>query len=358
MDFIDRIRELSARIPKQLDLIQTEEATKHALVMPFISALGYDVFNPLEVTPELTADVGTKKGEKVDYAIRKDNKVILLFECKAVSSDLAQVHASQLYRYFSVTEARFSVLTNGIVYWFYTDLDAPNKMDSKPFFEFNMLDIREQDVEELKKFTKSVFDLDGILTTASELKYTREIKRILSEQLQDPSEDFVRLFAGQVYQGRMTQSVKEQFTEMTRRALRQFITDQVQERLKSALASEPIVPPANTTETTTTIAEDANGAKIVTTPEEWEAYYIIKAICSQLVEPDRIAMRDQQTYCGILFDDNNRRPIVRLWFNTAQKYIGLFDSAERQEQKTPITKISDIYQYADRIKATAKVYLG
>ena len=77
MDFIDRIRELSARIPKQLEHIQTEEATKNALVMPFISALGYDVFNPTEVTPELNADIGTKKGEKVDYAILKDGKPII-----------------------------------------------------------------------------------------------------------------------------------------------------------------------------------------------------------------------------------------------------------------------------------------
>lgn len=199
MDFIDRIRELSARIPKQLELIQTEEATKHALVMPFIAALGYDVFDPTEVVPELNADVGTKKGEKVDYAIRKDSQIIMLWECKATTCDLGQAHASQLYRYFSVTEARFSVLTNGIVYWFYTDLDAPNKMDSKPFFEFNMLDIREQDVEELKKFTKSAFDLDGILTTASELKYTREIKRILAEQLQEPSEDFSKQLLGSTW---------------------------------------------------------------------------------------------------------------------------------------------------------------
>ncbi len=125
MDFIDKIRELSTRTAKQLELIQTEEATKHALVMPFIAALGYDVFDPTEVIPELNADVGTKKGEKVDYAIRKDSQIIMLFECKAVNCDLGQAHASQLYRYFSVTEARFSVLTNGIVYWFYTDLDAP-----------------------------------------------------------------------------------------------------------------------------------------------------------------------------------------------------------------------------------------
>ena len=157
MDFIDKIRELSVRIPKQLEYIQTEEATKNALIMPFISALGYNVFDPTEVTPELCADVGVKKGEKVDYAILQDGKPIILFECKHHSADLNKVHASQLYRYFSVTEARFSVLTNGIIYWFYTDLDASNKMDGKPFFEFSMLDVKESSVEELKKFSKSAF---------------------------------------------------------------------------------------------------------------------------------------------------------------------------------------------------------
>src|SRR5690606_30050359 len=160
MDFIDRLRDLSARIPKQLDFIQTEEATKHSLVMPFLSALGYNVFDPTEITPELNADIGVKKGEKVDYAILRDGKPILLIECKHHSTDLEQVHASQLYRYFSVTEARFGLLCNGVSYWFYTDLEAPNKMDNKPFFEFNMLDIRDSAVEELKKFSKASFDLD------------------------------------------------------------------------------------------------------------------------------------------------------------------------------------------------------
>lgn len=352
MDFIDKVSELSARIPKQIELIQTEEATKHALVMPFISALGYNVFDPTEVTPELCADIGTKKGEKVDYAILKDSKPIILMECKAVNSDLNKAHASQLYRYFSVTDARFGVLTNGIAYWFYTDLEAPNKMDSKPFFEFNMLDVREQDVEELKKFTKSAFDLDGIMTTASELKYTKEIKRILTEQAQEPSEEFVRFFASQVYTGRMTQTVREQFTEMTRRAFRQFINDRIQERLKTALATE-------TTQVVTEEvkpAEEENTQRIVTTPEEWEGYYIIKSILRECVAPERVTLRDQQTYCGILFDDNNRKPLVRLWFNNSQKYIGLFDSADRKETKVPIAKLDDLYQLAERIKATAALY--
>ena len=192
VDFIDKIRELTVRIPKQLDYIQTEEATKNALIMPFISALGYNVFDPTEVTPELNADVGIKKGEKVDYAILKDGKPVILFECKHHAADLGKVHASQLYRYFSVTEARFGVLTNGLIYWFYTDLEAPNKMDGKPFFEFNLLDIRETAVEQLKKFTKSSFDVNNILTSASELKYTREIRSILLDLMQEPSDEFVK----------------------------------------------------------------------------------------------------------------------------------------------------------------------
>jgi hypothetical protein len=124
-------------------MIQTEEATKNAFILPFIGILGYDVFDPSEVVPEFTADVGTKKGEKVDYAIIRDKKVIMLFECKACDANLDESHASQLYRYFSVTESRIGVLTNGILYRFYTDLEEPNKMDSKPFMELNIIEIQE-----------------------------------------------------------------------------------------------------------------------------------------------------------------------------------------------------------------------
>ncbi|HII07162.1 MAG TPA: restriction endonuclease, partial [Methanotrichaceae archaeon] len=177
MDFIDKIHELAARIPNQIEHIQTEEATKNALVLPFIAALGYNVFDPTEVVPEFTADVGTKKGEKVDYAVLMDENPIILFECKWCGANLDNEHSSQLYRYFSVTDGRFGVLTNGIIYRFYSDLEKPNKMDEKPFFELNLLDIDESLVEELKKFTKSSFDLDDILTTASELKYTKEVKQ-------------------------------------------------------------------------------------------------------------------------------------------------------------------------------------
>ncbi len=346
---------------QQLAHIQTEEATKNALVMPFISALGYNVFSPTEVTPELHADVGLKKGEKVDYAILKDSKPIMLFECKWHGADLNKEHASQLYRYFSVTEARFGVLTNGIAYRIFSDLDAVNKMDARPFFEFNLFDYRDDDVEELKKFSKSSYDLQNILTTASELKYTGAIKRVLQQQLQQPSEDFVRFIASEVYQGRLTQSIKDQFAQTTHRALKQFISEQVNARLTSALltdqpgaspngrkSGEPPEPEAP--------APQVETGAVVTTSDELEAFYTIKALLYPDIELKRVFMRDVQSYCSVLLDNNNRKPICRLYLAGSRKWVGLFDSADRKEERVSIEYVDELHQLADRLKTTVARY--
>ncbi len=372
MDLIDELKALSSKVSKQISIIQTEEATKNAFVMPFISALGYNVFDPTEVTPELTADVGTKKGEKVDYALLEDGKPIMLFECKWCGTDLDKKHKSQLYRYFSVTEARFGVLTNGIIYRFYTDLEEPNKMDARPFLEFNLLDIKESTVEDLKRFSKSVFSLDATLTAATELKYTREIKRLFAEQIANPSENFVRLFASQVYSGKLTQIVKQQFTDLTKKALNQFINDRINERLKSALATgdedtSPSLPPAvqppkenQKTKDKIKSKEEAKKdreSRIVTTEDEIEGHRIVREILREVIAPERVVMRDTISYCGILFDDNNRKPICRLHFNNPKrKYLGLFDE-NKTEEKVPIGDLNEIYQYADRLKATIFRYI-
>ena len=355
MDFIDNIRDLSARIKKQADGIKTEEATKNAFVMPFISALGYNVFDPTEVTPELIADVGTKKGEKVDYAILKNGKPIILFECKWCGSDLDNEHASQLYRYFSVTESRFGVLTNGIIYRFYSDLEKANVKDEKPFLEFNMLDIKEPLVEELKKFSKSSFDLDNILATASELKYMREVRKIIEEQINNPSDDFVKFFTSQVYSGRLTQSVREQFTQITKKAFKQFINDKINDRLNMALTTEtPIIQEKTQTDTDSQRIEEKE-TKIETTEEEFEAYYIIKTILRAAIDPKRVNIRDAINYCAVILDGSPRKPVARLYFNSAQKYIALFDE-EKHEEKIPINNIDDIYNYSERLKANANSY--
>lgn len=346
MDLIDKnLKEISESIPKQKDKLLTEEATKNALIMPFINALGYNVFDPSEVVPEFNADVGTKKGEKVDYAIMIDDKPTILFECKSCNSNLDKEHASQLYRYFSVTEAKFGILTNGIKYLFFTDIEEPNKMDSKPFFEADMTDIRPDIIKELTKFTKSAFDLDEILYSASELKYTGEIKKILAGELENPSEDFVRFFAKQVYPGILTTNVKEKFEGITKTALNQFIKDQVNSRIKSALeASDDKVE-------TPQLVEESSKSRIVTTEEEWEGFYIVKAILSEMIDVDRVTIKDVVSYCGILLDNNTWKPICRLRFNTSQKYIGLFDE-NKNEEKVPIQGVKDIYNYSEELKKT------
>lgn len=345
MVLIDELKEISELIPEQKEKLLTEEATKNALIMPFIKALGYNVFNPSEVVPEFTADVGTKKGEKVDYAIMIDGTPAILIECKPCNSNLAKEHASQLYRYFSVTESKFGILTNGINYLFYTDIEKPNKMDSKPFFEVNMEELRPDVIKELKKFSKSVFDFNEILYSASELKYIREIKKILANELEQPSEDFVKFFAKQVYHGILTANVKEKFEGITKNALNQFIKDQVNSRLKSALdASDD--KGENKEELT---EQPSRESRIVTTEDEWEGFYIVRAILSEIINIERVNMRDTISYCGILLDNNNRKSICRLRFNTSQKYLGLVDE-NKKEEKVLIESVSDIYKYSEQLK--------
>ena len=359
MDFIDQLRTIASRLPSQLDHLQTEEATKTSLVMPFINALGYNIFDPTEVVPEYTADVGTKKGEKVDYAILKEKKPIILIECKWSGADLSEHHTSQLFRYFSVTDARFGVLTNGIKYRFYTDLEKPNKMDAKPFLEIDMLDLKEALVKELKLLTKESFDVEALVNAATELKYTKEIKRIMTTELESPSEEFVKFFASRVYSGRLTQSVKDQLGEVVKRSLQQFINDKINERLQSAIFSEEAIeePGPEVPQEEAGQSVDETPSDIETTPEEIEGYHMVRAILSSVIEPGRVVMRDTKSYCGVLLDDNNRKPICRLRFNSKTRYIGLFDH-EKNEEKFVLASLNDIYQYAERLKETVTIYGG
>ncbi|MCB8982056.1 MAG: type I restriction enzyme HsdR N-terminal domain-containing protein [Ardenticatenaceae bacterium] len=363
MDFIDRIQQLANRIPQQMEHCQTEEATKNALVMPFINALGYDVFNLGEVIPEFTADIGIKKGEKVDYAIMMDGKPIMLFECKWAGSDLNKVHASQLFRYFNAVQTvRFGILTNGIIYRFHTDLDFSNRMDEKPFFEFNMMAFQDRDIVELKKFTKSAFNLDEIITTASELKYTAAIKKILSAEFESPSDEYVTFLTRQVYSGKIMQSVRDQFSEIIRKAMRSFMNDKINQRLKQAIDEDVVLPQTSTpvTESEEEVEADSElerKAEIHTTEDEIEGFFAIKSILRDTINVKRVHMRDTKSYCGILLDDNNRKPIVRLRFNRDQKYLALINE-DKSENRVPIETVDDIYSYATQIIETVNHYVS
>jgi predicted type IV restriction endonuclease len=363
MEFADRLNALATKVQSQKDAIKTEEATKNAFIMPFISSiLGYDVFNPMEVVPEFIADVGLKRGEKIDYAIMRDGEVQILLECKASIGNLRLEHASQLYRYFAVTNARIAILTNGEVYQFYTDLDAPNRMDEKPFLVLDLADIDQSLVPELRKLTKENFDLDSIISAAEELKYVGALKRAIAAQFKDPSDDWVKFLTARVYEGSFTQRVREQFSGLVGKASKQFLSDQVNDRLKTALGASgysPLTEADATGEVSSAPVAEKDldrDMEIETTLEELEGYQIVKAIGCSEVKPPRIAHRDAKSYFAVLLDDNNRKPIARLHFNgQKQKYIGLFDE-EKVETRHALTSLEDIYFHADAIRETIRRY--
>jgi hypothetical protein len=355
MDFKDEVKQFGLRTEKMIPQIQTEEATKNALIMPFIKLLGYDVFDPFEVNPEFIADIGIKKGEKVDYAIMKDGEPIIIIECKHHLEKL-DPHNSQLFRYFHVCKAKFSLLTNGLQYRFYTDLVDANKMDDKPFFEFNIADIKDAQIEELKKFHKSYFDVENISNTASDLKFTNELKGLITSELKEPSPVFVKHFASQVYQGKLTEKILAQFTELVKRSSHQVLNDAITNRLKTALGKEEANSNQIETQVTNEPVMAAHDQTVVTTEEELEGYHIVRAILRQKVDAKRIVARDVQSYFGILLDDNNRKPICRLYFNSlSKKTIGIFGEG-RVETKYDLESLDDIYNYSKELEAAVSNY--
>lgn len=348
MEMFNKLKALADKIEDLKDKIDTEESTKHAFVLPFINILGYDTYNPLEVVPEYTADLGIKKGEKVDYAIFQDDIPVLIVECKHWNEDL-NVHNSQLFRYFHVSKTRFALLTNGIQYRFYTDLEDSNKMDEKPFFEFNILNLKESTVNEISKFHKSNFDINTILDNASSLKYTNEVKELLNKEMNEPSDEFIRLFAGKVYSGRLTEKVMNEFRGIVHKASGQLISERVNDRLNSALNKEAEKQKEEVP------GEEVEESDIITTEEEMEAFRIVVAILRRKLPVERIAHRDTKSYFGILLDDNNRKPLCRVHFNGNKKYLGLFDENKRENRKE-LEKVDDIYKFENQLLETINFY--
>ena len=320
---------------------------KTSVVLPFLQALGYDVFNPAEVVPEFTADTIGKKGEKVDYSILREGEVSILIECKSLSTVLTDKHLAQLYRYFTVTNARFAVLTNGHKYQFYTDLKQPNRLDTQPFFVFDILDYNESSLDELSKFSKAAFDVDNILAQAERLKYVAAIKPVLSQQMSEPSDELIKLIGSEVYEGRLSPTVKEMLATATKAAFREIIRERLRARLNTALEE----PESDVENEDVSVSGDS---EIITTEEEIEGYLLVKSILRGTVDTTRIVIRDAKSYCAVLLDDNNRKPIARLHFNRSQKYVGLFHG--ESEEKNAIADLDQILDFGDQLKLTGQKY--
>lgn len=358
MDFKDQLLILAERIGKLKDSVKTEEATKTSFVLPFLQALSYDIFNPEEVTPECDCDYGTKKREKIDYTVCMDGEPVMLIECKHWSADLGK-HKAQLFRYYHVSKAKFGVLTNGINYQFYTDLDTPNKMDDKPFFEVDMLNLKDSHIEKLKQFRRDQYNTYMILNSATEMKYINALRSLIVKESNNPTDLFVKFMTKQVYDGVVTKNVIDEFRPMIQRAFQQYTNDYINERLKSAITPDlPSIdtPKAKPTDNSVSEEDTSEETKIVTTEEELMGFYIVRAILCNTVNIDRVVDRDAQSYFAILFDDNNRKPICRLHFNGGKKYVETFDE-DKKGTKHLITALTDIYKLSEQLIAIVKFYL-
>ncbi|WPO82858.1 type I restriction endonuclease [Chryseobacterium sp. JJR-5R] len=355
MDLKIKLEQLHQRVAGLKEQIGTEEATKNAFVMPFIQILGYDIFNPTEVVPEHVCDIGTKKGEKVDYVIRHNDVPIFIIECKHWKES-ADAHNSQLHRYYHVSKTRFGVLTNGIVYNFYTDLEKPNIMDEKPFFTINIEDLKDSSIKILEKFTKKDYNLEEILDSAEALKYIRAIRKEFEKEIEHPSDEMVKLLVSRFFEKPITANRMVPFKEYTRKALATSINESISFRLKSALSINEQMEKQDDAVKTSQPVDENNDSKIVTTEEELEGFQIVKAILREKIPSARIAYRDTLSYFGILLDDNNRKPLCRLHFNTTNKYLETFHNGKETGEKMLLTSLDEIYQYRNQIHQTLENY--
>lgn len=356
MDFASEVASLAKRSTAASQQAMTEEATKTSVIMPFIRALGFDIFNLDEVTPEFIADVGTKKGEKVDFVLKIDGKNAILIETKPISMTLGANQHSQLFRYFTVTDARIAILTNGRDFWFYSDSEAANKMDNKPFLMFDIQAMDDASIAELSKFHKDRFSVEEILEAASKKKHVKMAAEYLKVQLDAPDDDFVRLVGKAIYKGTLTKSVMETLRPAIKSSLDEVIKERLSAKLNVAFRNEP--PPAplepQPVANNNFVAEPIEDPE--TTEDELLAFKIVVAIAARHLPVDRVTIRDAKSYCAVLIDDNNRRPLCRFYFNAkSTRYLGVFDK-DKVETKFKLDDLRDIYKHTEALQETAAWY--
>lgn len=368
MDFKDTLLQLADKIAKQKDNISTEEATKTSFIMPMIAALGYDVFNPFEVVPEMDCDL-TKRGDKIDYAIMKDNTPILLIECKHCKQNL-NLHSTQLAKYYAASNARFGVLTNGIEYRFYADLEKQNIMDEKPFLVVNMLDLSDVDIEQLKKFHKSYYNEQDILSTAQELQITIQVKDLLNKNFQQPDDEFTRYFVRSLNDGRYSAKLVEQYRPILKKSIASVINDIISDRLNVAMKNEENTdvrkaPENNEEQDEQTLHDNLpegvvyvdEERGIVTTQEEIDGYNIIRSILRKYIDVKRLQYKDFKSYFAINVDGSQWWWVCRLYLGKRKKQIGFPKDDYKDNEWVQIEKLDDIFTLEDRLKEALDIAL-
>ncbi|MDR2353151.1 MAG: type I restriction enzyme HsdR N-terminal domain-containing protein [Deltaproteobacteria bacterium] len=359
---LNKLKDIANTYLSAREQILTEEATKTALIMPFFAALGFNVFNPLEVVPEITADIGEKKREKIDYALKSGDEYLMLVECKKCTVPLIDKNLSQLFRYFGALRlklnVRLAILTNGIEYNFYSDLENDNVLDQIPFLSFDILNIDEQKANELLQFTKTNFNVETIITAAGEFKRRAAIEKLLESYMTNPSEAFVRCVLKDVASVKNTQQVISTYAPIIKDAFNQLIRTRVSNILKQAMNQNVINSEVEIEKANSEIQQnEVNNSTSVST-EEIEAFTIVKSIIRSEIDISRITFKDFKASCSIVLDDNFRKPLIKLCFDdSSKKRIILYNDKQNiKENQFLIDNVFEIYNYSEAIISTLKEY--
>lgn len=362
---LSQIRALEDRVKSAISENLNEANTKTSLILPFLQAMGYDVFDHNEVAQEYTSEWGTKKGEKVDIALLRDGQPVVLIECKPLGDPLDTGKCSQLFRYFSTQPARIGILTNGQRYLFFSDLEKQNVMDGKPFMEIDLLNFNERVLPELQKLTKDTWDLDGALSSAETLKFTRAVKLLVAQDFEEPTDDIVRHYAASCYEGKLVTRVIEMFRPIVKRAFAEHVSDQITKRLESVRIAAEVpqlqakVQTGVEGESAIPEAECSTEDSIVTcNTEEW-AHIIVRTLLRGVIDPSRVVMRDQKSYCSVILDNNNRKPICRFFnfehFEPGMENIGknayvqILTKSNSEGERFDLKFVDDIHPLGEKL---------
>lgn len=332
MGLLDDFRGLSEQVRRRADGIRGrgEEAAKQALILPFLSAMGWDIYDPNEVQPEYVADFAQKKGgvrEKVDYALLLNGKPAIFVEAKSLDAKL-DLHDAQLARYFNATPTvKTAILTNGLTYRFFTDLQEPNIMSEAPFFEFNILEFKESDITTLRRFTKASYDPAEVRASAEDLVYVSQITGFVTELIRNPSESFIRFILTElkiVESRRINTRVLERFWTVVHASFQSAFMDMATRSIRQETQPDPGVaslgrPAAHPPQAAPTTP---NEAKVVTTAEELAALALVQSICASSPQATQFPTqsKDLQSYLTV-FVRTPSNFVVRMVFDAKRKNI-------------------------------------
>lgn len=333
MDFEQTFQQFASTVGDVKGCCRTEESTKHSLILPVIQMLGYDIFNPTEVVPEVDCDI-RQGGEKVDYVIQRNGQHLILIECKHWTKNLDNYEA-QLRSYFVASKARFGILTNGIEYRFFTDLENPNLMDDVPFLVVDIEDTSKEGLEGLKMFCRDTFNEQMIIERARELKCMSAIREAVGQELANPSIGLVTHFAKLIYGQVPSRSIREQMQPLLARAFNEYIHGE----------------------------SDAVGSQLVAGGSS-DILSVVQDILTGVVSRDRVQQFDGAGYSSIRLDGSQWWPIIKFKFTEYAKWvaIGRYWSSTshfycNQKDREYITSAEDIMGFSKDIRDIVNVML-